>query len=245
MPAKPHVTKRQFLDALTEARGDVRAAGKLLGLNEIYAYSRLSALSDDEVPDAVLWQSIVKPENRPKRDRRDREKRYRNARKQIIARYLPLVSATAGSVARNLFPKPSHRALIAMGHRGLLAAINGYDHTKGVQFATYATPRIRGSILDGLEEAGYDQSGLVPDLPARPDTERAQREAEDNIAHLTLGLPPDEWMVIYLHYTKGSKLKYVAEAMALSESRCRQLRGKALDWLQEHITRDEMIEVLF
>ena len=45
--------------------------------------------------------------------------------------------------------------LISTGVIGLMAAIDNFDPTLGVQLNTYAERRIRGAIIDGLRETDW------------------------------------------------------------------------------------------
>ena len=45
--------------------------------------------------------------------------------------------------------------LFQVGMQGLLNAIHNYDKSKGASFKTYATIRIRGSILDDLRKQDW------------------------------------------------------------------------------------------
>lgn len=77
------------------------------------------------------------------------------AKDQLILHYLPLVRYIAGRMAISM---PSHidsDDLISSGVIGLIKAIERYDINCGTQFETYATTRIRGSILDELRSLDW------------------------------------------------------------------------------------------
>lgn len=70
--------------------------------------------------------------------------------KKLVQENIHLTKIIAFQVAANL---PSHidvNDLISAGTVGLLEAINRFDESKGVQFNTYASIRIRGAIMDEL-----------------------------------------------------------------------------------------------
>lgn len=73
-------------------------------------------------------------------------------REALICRYIGLVRTVAGRLALRLPPHVSREDLEAAGIPGLLAAIEGYDPEKEVDFAAYAQSRIRGAILDELRD---------------------------------------------------------------------------------------------
>lgn len=69
---------------------------------------------------------------------------------EYIEKYLPLVKRLAGRLSITL---PSHikeEDLLSYGLMGLLDAIQKFEPARGVKFETYATLRIRGSMIDGL-----------------------------------------------------------------------------------------------
>lgn len=73
-------------------------------------------------------------------------------RAALAERHLPLVKYIARKMSTNV---PSHIEigdLVSWGSLGLLDAIEKFNPTLGHAFSTYAVPRIRGSILDGLQQ---------------------------------------------------------------------------------------------
>lgn len=67
-----------------------------------------------------------------------------------IEKYLPLVKRIAGRLAISLPQHVEEDDLMGYGVFGLLDAIERFDMARGVKFETYATLRIRGSMIDGL-----------------------------------------------------------------------------------------------
>lgn len=83
---------------------------------------------------------------------RTRDPQLRNA---LAVRHLPLVKFVARKMSRSL---PAHMDiddLVSWGSIGLLDAIEKFDPTRQVRFSTYAVTRIRGSILDGLQQMDW------------------------------------------------------------------------------------------
>lgn len=72
------------------------------------------------------------------------------ARDALVSTYAPLVKRIAGRLQMGLPPSVEYGDLIGYGMLGLLDAMQKYLPEMGVKFETYATARIRGSILDGL-----------------------------------------------------------------------------------------------
>jgi len=85
---------------------------------------------------------------------RDRTTANRNL---LVEAYMPLLEAIAkAAFLRHQFHQ-EFAALVSAGAEGLIRAVERYDAALGFQFCTYATPRIRGAILDWLRE--------IDDLP--------------------------------------------------------------------------------
>lgn len=85
----------------------------------------------------MLWQSY--------KQHRDQE-----AREQLLKMYLPLVKLIVGRLAIGLPSHVDRDDLTSAGIMGLLDAVDKFDYVRGIKFETYATARVRGSILDFL-----------------------------------------------------------------------------------------------
>lgn len=78
------------------------------------------------------------------------ERRDPAAREQLIVHYSPIVKFVAGRLAAGLPANVDTGDLISAGVFGLMDALDRFDAAVGAKFETYAIPRIRGAILDGL-----------------------------------------------------------------------------------------------
>jgi RNA polymerase sigma factor for flagellar operon FliA len=73
------------------------------------------------------------------------------SREEMIVRNLPLVTFIVGKMADESGGSPLDREdAIAYGTEGLIQAVDHYDESRGVTFASYAIRRIRGAILDAI-----------------------------------------------------------------------------------------------
>jgi RNA polymerase sigma factor for flagellar operon FliA len=72
------------------------------------------------------------------------------ARERLIVDHLPLVAHIARRLGGSLPSSVELADLISLGTLGLMDAIERFDADRGVQFSSYAAPRIRGAILDDL-----------------------------------------------------------------------------------------------
>ena len=71
-------------------------------------------------------------------------------REQIIIEYAPLVKIVAGRLSMYLGGNVEYEDLVSYGVFGLIDAIDKFDTNKDVKFETYASLRIRGSIVDQI-----------------------------------------------------------------------------------------------
>ncbi len=76
--------------------------------------------------------------------------RSRAARNDLVLHYRPLVASVARTVADRLPRHIEVAELIAMGTVGLIEAVERFEPETGNRFATFATWRVRGAMLDGL-----------------------------------------------------------------------------------------------
>ncbi len=81
--------------------------------------------------------------------------RSEEARNKLMEHYLPIVKYTAERIYVKLPDKVELDDLISAGIFGLMDAIDAFDPQRGVKFATYCTPRIRGAILDELRSMDW------------------------------------------------------------------------------------------
>ena len=76
-------------------------------------------------------------------------------REQIIVGYAPLVKIVAGRLSMYLGYNVEYDDLVGYGIFGLIDAIDKFDVNKEVKFETYASLRIRGSILDQIRKMDW------------------------------------------------------------------------------------------
>ncbi len=76
-------------------------------------------------------------------------------RERIITEYAPLVKVVAGRLSMYLGYNVEYEDLVSYGIFGLIDAIDKFDLDKDVKFETYASLRIRGSILDQIRKMDW------------------------------------------------------------------------------------------
>lgn len=76
-------------------------------------------------------------------------------REKLILEYANVVNLVAGRLSVYLGYTVEYDDLVGYGIFGLIDAIDKYDMTKNVKFETYASLRIRGSILDQIRKMDW------------------------------------------------------------------------------------------
>lgn len=84
-----------------------------------------------------------------------RASRDAELRNRLVVQYSPLVKFVAGRVRSGLPATVDQSDLISDGVLGLIDAIERFEPERGLQFQTFAVPRIRGAILDGLRSMDW------------------------------------------------------------------------------------------
>ena len=77
------------------------------------------------------------------------------ARDRLIVHYSPLVKFVAGRVGAGLPNSVDPGDLVSAGVFGLIDAVERFDASRGVKFETFAVPRIRGAVFDGLRSLDW------------------------------------------------------------------------------------------
>ncbi len=118
-------------------------------------------------------------------------------REQIIVLYAPLVKVVAGRLCMYLGNNVEYDELVSCGVFGLIDAIDKYDYSKEVKFETYASLRIRGSILDTIRKMDWiprtvRQKQKKIDEAMKNVEMRTGKSATDEEIAEELGIPPEE-----------------------------------------------------
>jgi RNA polymerase sigma factor for flagellar operon FliA len=105
-------------------------------------------------------------------------------REQLLVEHLPIVRFLARRIHERLPQHVELDDLVSAGMVGLIDAFSKFDHSKKVQFKSYAQFRIRGAILDSLRSLDWSPRDL----------RRKGRAVEEAIQSLTrsLGRTPTE-----------------------------------------------------
>jgi RNA polymerase sigma factor for flagellar operon FliA len=76
-------------------------------------------------------------------------------REKIILTYSHLVKFVAGRLSMHLGGHVDYEDMMSYGIFGLIDAIDKFDPAKGVKFETYASLRIKGSIIDSIRKLDW------------------------------------------------------------------------------------------
>ncbi|GAA5142682.1 RNA polymerase sigma factor WhiG [Nocardioides marinquilinus] len=76
-------------------------------------------------------------------------------RNQLVLQYSPLVKYVSGRVRSGLPQSVESADLVSEGVIGLMDAIEKFEPSRGLQFQTYAVPRIRGAIIDSIRASDW------------------------------------------------------------------------------------------
>ncbi len=76
-------------------------------------------------------------------------------REQLLLHYLPLVKVVAGRMKVGMPGSVEYDDLVSTGLMGLMNSIENFSPERGFKFETFAVPRIRGAILDGLRDVDW------------------------------------------------------------------------------------------
>ena len=76
-------------------------------------------------------------------------------RDRLILDHLPLLKHIAGRFSFDSGGSVEREDLVGFGMIGLIGAADSWEPNRGLQFSTYAYPRIRGAILDELRRMDF------------------------------------------------------------------------------------------
>ncbi|MDO8362338.1 MAG: FliA/WhiG family RNA polymerase sigma factor [Actinomycetota bacterium] len=125
------------------------------------------------------------------------------ARERIIVHYSPLVKFVAGRVGAGLPNSVDPGDLVSAGVFGLIDAVERFDPARGVKFETFAVPRIRGAVFDGLRSLDWVPRSV---RSRAREVEGAFQELEGRLGRA----PTDEEMTAHLKITAAEFQKWLA-----------------------------------
>ena len=125
------------------------------------------------------------------------------ARDRIIVHYSPLVKFVAGRVGAGLPNSVDSGDLVSAGVFGLIDAVERFDPARGVKFETFAVPRIRGAVFDGLRSLDWVPRSV---RSRAREVEAAFQDLESKFGRA----PTDEELSAHLKLTAAEFQKWLA-----------------------------------
>jgi RNA polymerase sigma factor for flagellar operon FliA len=105
-------------------------------------------------------------------------------RNRLVLQYAPLVKYVAGRLRTRMPDTVEQDDLVSDGVLGLMDAIERFEPARGLSFQTFAVPRIRGAIIDGMRSMDFVPRSVRDKLRV---VLRAQKALE-----LRLGRAPED-----------------------------------------------------
>jgi RNA polymerase sigma factor for flagellar operon FliA len=153
----------------------------------------MSIVPDD--PDlAMHWDRWLRRKNPASRD-------------HLIVHYSPLVKFVAGRIGAGLPSSVDPGDLVSSGVFGLIDAVERFEPGRGVKFETFAAPRIRGAIYDGLRQLDWVPRSV---RSRAREVEKAMSELEAKHGRVAT----DEELASHLHITPEELTRWLASIAA-------------------------------
>jgi RNA polymerase sigma factor for flagellar operon FliA len=102
------------------------------------------------------------------------------AKEKLIIEYAYLIKYVAGRLSIYFGSNVEFDDLVGYGAFGLIDAIEKFDISKGVKFETYASFRIRGSIIDSIRDLDWVPRSL---RQKNKELEKVYVEIENEVGH--------------------------------------------------------------
>lgn len=190
----------------------------------------------DETKRNKLWQEYIKWNSE-------------QLREQIIIEYVPLVKLVAGRLNMYLGYTVEYDDLVSYGIFGLIDAIDKFDYGKGIKFETYASLRIRGSILDQIRKMDWiprsvrQKQKQMESAISKLEKEKGVNVRDRDIAE-ELGISLDEYRS-WEGLTNISNIASLDEFMETgTENGVKEFRNTAYAEPEEVIDREEVKKML-
>ncbi len=171
------------------------------------------------------------------------------ARARLIEEYAPALRRIAAKVIGECGGGTDFEEVVGDAANGLVDAARRFDPARRVPFASFAEPRIRGAIVDGMRRAaplsrteharrvaagepgvmfvGLDEKTFSLDGPS-PEDLAERRQLVARLAHAVAALPARERELIARHYAGGENLAAIGRDFGLSRSWTWRLHERAL-----------------
>jgi RNA polymerase sigma factor for flagellar operon FliA len=102
-------------------------------------------------------------------------------RNRLVLQYAPLVKYVAGRLRTRMPDSVDPDDLVSDGVLGLMDAIERFEPARGLSFQTFAVPRIRGAIIDGMRSMDFVPRSVRDKLRT---VQRAQVSLEERLGRV-------------------------------------------------------------
>ena len=127
---------------------------------------------------------------------------------ELVVNYQGLVYKLAHKIVRKLKQGTEVEDLISDGMVGLVKAIEAFEPERGFKFSTYATPVVRGSILNGLRRLDW--------LPERTRTKaRNYQKAVADLEQVTGRKPTEEDIAAHMEISAKEVYDIIADLSSM------------------------------
>lgn len=170
-------------------------------------------------------------------------------KEQLIIEYAQLVKYVAGRLNMYLGNNVEFEDLCGYGVFGLIDAIDKFDFEKGVKFETYASLRIRGSILDNIRKMDWIPRSIrkkqkAIDLAISKLESELNRPITDDEISKELQISTDEYYK-WINQTKALYLSSLDEFVEQGgEGRIEPVSNSSLSQPEEMVEAGELKELL-
>lgn len=173
------------------------------------------------------------------------------ARQTLLQEHLGLVHYVARQISRGYRGDIELDELLSAGTLGLSSAIDAFDASRGLAFSTFATPRIRGAILDELRRQDHVPRSVrrkTRELKAAADTltRDGARPKDGEIAE-RLGVDVDtmrRWQLDVEGAVQVSLDNSAGNHDEVGPTHAELLAGSTDDDIETDITRQQEVAVL-
>lgn len=172
-------------------------------------------------------------------------------REQLILEYANVVNLVAGRLSMYLGYTVEYDDLVGYGIFGLIDAIDKYDADKNVKFETYASLRIRGSILDQIRKMDWiprtirQKQKQIDAVIRKIETETGRSATDEEIAQ-GLGITGDE----YVDWQSQMKItglvslnEYIEQGSEISQDGGQHTAARFVS-PEENVEKQELVRVL-
>lgn len=170
-------------------------------------------------------------------------------RESIIIEYSSLVKIVAGRLSMYLGYNVEYEDLVSYGIFGLIDAIDKFDYGKGIKFETYASLRIRGSILDQIRKMDWIPRSLrqkqkkIDAAVSKIEQETGKTATDEQIA-VELGISGEE----YLNWQGQASITNIISLDEFAENNGERgmdtIKGRAYDEPERVVERSEVKKMI-